>query len=299
MTISRTTRLNIIQTMKREGISWSGNLNSVEFLSRLYDLEAFPSFDPRYKTSYWDIVTHTVSFDDWEDDWVYTDSRFDLMNCEDTTFLNFLCETIHPVVRPKADEAKALLDMYNHELASEGYKITKKNSNFGNIWYVAEGINPETIDALEEIQKIDILSKQHVILQISRMKDNIESDPELAIGTAKEFVETISKTILEKLDIPFVTNTEIHKLVRLVIKELNPLGLDSEDGRMMDLQKKFSGSISTVIISLAELRNKHGTGHGKVADHVPVDPEAARLAVNCASTIGLFMIKAFEKYDSK
>jgi hypothetical protein len=221
------------------------------------------------------------------------------MNCDDVTFLNFLCETIHPVVRPKADESKNLLDMYNNELSSEGYKIVNKNSNFGKIWYIAEGIDRETIIALEEIQKIDILSKQHVILQISRMKDSIDTDPELVIGSAKEFVETISKTILEKLNIPFETDTAIHKLVRLVVEKLNPLKLDVGDVAMMELQKKFSGAITTVIISLAELRNSQGTGHGKIADHTSITAETALLAVNSASTIGLFMIQAYEKYDLK
>jgi len=299
MSISRDTRLNIIRTLKREGVSWSGNLNDADFLSRLYDLESIPSYDPRYKTSYSDILTHTVSFDDWDYDWVFTDARFNLMNCEDLEFLKFLCETIHPVIRPIGDEAKALLDLYNRELVSEGYKIIKKNSDSGKTWYVAEGIDSKTIDALEEIQKIDILSKHHVTLQISRMKENIESDPELVIGTAKEFVETIAKTILEKLNIPFETDTKIHKLVRLVVEKLNPLELDEENTKMLKLQKKFSGGITTMVVSLAELRNSQGTGHGKVADHVPIRAEAALLAVNSASTIGLFMIQAYEKYDLK
>jgi|CXWL01.1.fsa_nt_gi hypothetical protein len=299
MPISRIARMNIIQTMKRESISWSGNLNNVEFLTRLYDLESLPSFDSRFKTSYFDITTHTVSFDDWDHDWIFTDSRFDLMNCEDLTFLKFLCETIHPVVRPNADESKKLLDVYNYELVSEGYKITKKNSDFGKILYIAEGISSATISALEEIQKIDILSKQHVQLQITRMKANVESDPELVIGTAKEFVETISKTILEKLNISFEADTAIHKLVRLVVETLNPLKLKENDTQMLELQRKFSGAITTVVISLAELRNTQGTGHGKIAEHLPISPEAALLAVNSASTIGLFLIQAYEKYDLK
>ena len=299
MVISRTAKINIKQTMIRENISWFGDLNSIQFLSRLYDLESLPSFDPRFKTAHSDIATHTVSFHDWDDDWIYDDSRFNLMNCDDDVYLKFLCESIHPVVRKKSDEATLLMNLYNHELNADGYKITMKISSFGNLGYEATRINPDTISAFKEIQKTDYLSTHHVQSQISRMMDNIESDPELAIGTAKEFVETISKTILNQLSISFEDNTDLHKLVRTVLLTLNPLDISSDDVTMQELQRKISGSLTTLVLSIAELRNKKGTGHGKSAEHMPIKKEIAHLAVNSASTIGLFMVHAYDNYNLK
>lgn len=50
-------------------------------------------------------------------------------------------------------------------------------------------------------------------LQIDRMKSAVEDDPGLAIGTAKELVETTCKTILEERGIKFEDNADIAKLV--------------------------------------------------------------------------------------
>ena len=45
-------------------------------------------------------------------------------------------------------------------------------------------------------QKAQSLNANHLAEQIRRMKDSVETDPSLAIGTAKELIETCCKTIL-------------------------------------------------------------------------------------------------------
>ncbi len=40
-------------------------------------------------------------------------------------FLRFLCETVHPVVRPDVEEARDLADAYNNELSSDGWSLVK------------------------------------------------------------------------------------------------------------------------------------------------------------------------------
>jgi len=44
------------------------------------------------------IVYNRLHPCDWADDWVFYDSRFNLLRASDEAFLRFLCETIHPVV---------------------------------------------------------------------------------------------------------------------------------------------------------------------------------------------------------
>lgn len=50
---------------------------------------------------------------DWSDDWVFTDSRFDLLYGPHEAFLKFLSETVHPVVRPDSKQARAMVEEYN------------------------------------------------------------------------------------------------------------------------------------------------------------------------------------------
>ena len=75
-----------------------------------------------------------------------------------------------------------------------------------------------TLDDLK--QKAQSLDANQLAEQIRRMKDSVESDPSLAIGTAKELIETCCKTILAergteisgKLDIPALTKATLREL---------------------------------------------------------------------------------------
>ncbi|MFB7106221.1 AbiJ-related protein [Streptomyces hydrogenans] len=39
-------------------VAWAGGLEETEFLKRIYDLDALPSYDPRYQTAEGDINQH-------------------------------------------------------------------------------------------------------------------------------------------------------------------------------------------------------------------------------------------------
>ena len=76
-----------------------GRMEEIEFLSRLYDLDKMQSNDSRYRSAREDIIQHTVNNDDFPNCWVFQDERFELKNGSDETFLKFLCEIFHPLVR--------------------------------------------------------------------------------------------------------------------------------------------------------------------------------------------------------
>jgi hypothetical protein len=121
--ISEVTRRAIIDFLTMSQTHWSGRLQDDEFLARLYDLNSLPSQDYRYKTASGDIYQHRVRNIDWENDWVFYDSRFDLLYESDEEFLRFLCETVHPIVRPDMDEMRKLIEVYNKELAPDGWEL--------------------------------------------------------------------------------------------------------------------------------------------------------------------------------
>lgn len=123
--ISEVTRRSIIDYLTISGISWSGRLQEDEFLGRLYDLSTMPSTDRRVRNAASDIRQHRVNWNDWSDDWVFTDSRFNLLHESDERFLRFLCETVHPVVRPDTDEVLSLVDYYNQKLTVDGWRIVE------------------------------------------------------------------------------------------------------------------------------------------------------------------------------
>lgn len=136
-TVSEATRHNIIDYLATARGNWSGRLADDEFLARLYDLNALPSTDSRFHTAAADIHQHTVSWSDREPDWVFFDSRFDLLRASDEQFLSFLCEVVHPVVGPDAAEAEALIAVFNKTLAADGWALVEKNNISGRIVYRA------------------------------------------------------------------------------------------------------------------------------------------------------------------
>jgi hypothetical protein len=80
------TRRDIVDALSAENIHWNGRLEESEFLSRLFNIENLPSTDPRFKNAAGDIWQHRVNNDDWENNWVFFDPRFSLMNGDDDRF---------------------------------------------------------------------------------------------------------------------------------------------------------------------------------------------------------------------
>lgn len=129
--ISEITRRNIVDSIVASRISWAGRLEEQAFLCRLYDLEKLPSKDYRFTTASGDIWKHRVINDDWPDDWVFYDDRFNLLRAPDNEFLRFLCETVHPVVRSDSETVNMLVTEYNKHLIKDGWELFQKDQISG------------------------------------------------------------------------------------------------------------------------------------------------------------------------
>ena len=292
--ITRNMRLNIFQTLKKHQTVLFGELNDVDFLTRIYDLDAMPSMDGRSATALIDILRHRVNNHDWEDYWILEDERFNLLICPDETLLKFLCETIHPVVRSDIDEQGKLLRMYNDELSESGYHIIKKTGITGNIHYEANN-NTLTHGVSNEIIDYDSkLNSKYVQQQIVRIETNIEKNPDLSIGTSKELVEAILKSFLSQQEIKFSNSDNITKLSQLVFNKIHEISDDK--GKIMEITKRINRASTTIIQSISEFRNLYGTGHGREVQNYKIDKIYAALIANLSTTIVFFIIQSHKKY---
>jgi hypothetical protein len=128
------------------------------------------------------------------------------------------------------------------------------------------------------------------------MQAALHSEPDVAIGTAKEFMETVCKTILSERAIVYDPNEKMPRLVREVAGalELIPKGIEAES-KAKDTVKRLLSNLASVSDGLAELRNLHGTGHGKIAAAEGLELRHARLAVGAAATLATFLFETHIK----
>lgn len=294
--ISEVTRRDIVDALSLGDAHWSGRLEPIAFLNRIFDLSSMPSTDGRFKDAESDIWQHTVNNDDWEPDWVFTDSRFNLLRGDDEIFLRFLCETLHPVVRKSAEEAESLAATFNGFLRADGFQLVPKMMMSGRPVFAARELGlsatPGLAGARNALSGADL---DYVSQQISRMEAAVANDPALAIGTAKELVETCCKTILTDRGVPFSKNADLPELVSLTAKELDLTPKDiPEQATARDTIKRLLSNLATITQGVAELRNHYGTGQGKHAGAKGLQARHARLAVGAASTLAAFLAETHD-----
>jgi hypothetical protein len=124
------------------------------------------------------------------------------------------------------------------------------------------------------------------------MDNAVEDDPALAIGTAKELIETTCKGILEQRGQTAVPSWEMPDLAKATARSL---GLVPEDvpsaERGSETLRALLGNLWSVAGRLAELRNLYGTGHGKHPSAQGLHPRHARLAVGAAAALVTFLFE--------
>lgn len=287
-------RVNILDGLRLENVAWYGQLDDVEFLSRLFDLQQFPSTDSRFKDAAGDIWQHRSNNDDWENDWVYTDPRFQLIDGPVEQFLRFLCEIVHPIVRPDRDEALKLVLHFNDQLRSAGWEIYEEERIAGRPRFSFRQLSSSSRAVLRAKTVAEALDAGWMAKEIERLENSIDRDPALAIGTAKELIETCCKSILTKRAIPFTKSDDLGDLTKKVAKELQlvPEGItDATKGA--DNIRLILRNLTQLTNNLAQLRGLYGTGHGRDGQHRGLQPRHARLAVASAVAFIDFVSETF------
>lgn len=295
--IRRQARQNIFDGLLIDKVDWSGALNDVDFLARIFDLSSLPSTDNRYSDAAGDIYQHRINNYDWEDDWVYSDNRFALMTSADETFLRFLCEMVHPVVRPDVNEATHLASQFNDQLRQEGWELIEAERIASRPRFEARRVDAGGRRAVSRALAVaDALDAGWMQKEIERLEAAVDKDPSLAIGTAKDLVETCCKSILTRQQVDFSKSAKLPDLVKLVAKELKlvPEGI-SDEAKGAETIRLLLRNLTSVTQYLAELRSLYGSGHGRDGRHRGLEPRHARLAVGAAVAFADFVSDTYRQ----
>lgn len=128
----------------------------------------------------------------------------------------------------------------------------------------------------------------HITDQIKRIEASIDADPALAIGTAKELVESCFKTILRERNVDY-DKEDLPQLGKKAFAAMKLLPDDVPEGaKGARTIRVLLSNLATVVQSLAEIRSLYGTGHGRDGKARGVTSRHARLAVGAASALVTF-----------
>ena len=131
---------------------------------------------------------------------------------------------------------------------------------------------------------------EYMVTQIKTMESSIDSNPTDAIGKAKELLESCLITILKNEKIEIDKNWDLphlsHETCKLLMLTPEDFPLENPTS---DTIRRILGNFANITKCLAELRNPHGSGHGKEADYKALSPRHAQLAVGSSVTAVQFI----------
>lgn len=271
-----------------------GRLTEINFLNRIFTLDELPSEDSRFENMRGDIWQHTVNNNDLDPDWVFSDERLNLKNNNDK-FIDFLEQVFHPIVIDEDSNWKEYLNKINKILLYDKVSLSAVEEFDGRPLYKLISIrNLNLIVNYSEGIKLKF-NTEYIDSQVSLMLNNIESNPNTAIGKSKELLESCVKSILEELEFDYDSNMEFPKLLRLTMKKLGLSASDQDKStKEGEISAKLLGNLGAVPQNMAELRNEFGDGHGKSKSFISLPPRYARLAVGTSVTMVYFLWETYQ-----
>ena len=144
-------------------------------------------------------------------------------------------------------------------------------------------ISPAASDIEEGLKAF---TSEEVSRSWNRVIRRITDDPEGAITAARNLLETVLKHILDDRNIDYdCASIELPDLYKRVQAELNL----APEQHQENVFKQILGGCSGIVNGLGAMRNKLGDAHGKGKGSVRPLPRHARLAINIAGSMALFL----------
>lgn len=197
---------------------------------------------------------------------------------------------------------KAMLQgLWQYRETLDQYQADPKSTNQANLprfsailSSLQPGPNVPAVDALK--RSAGVYDLDTVQRDLDRAEASVESDPEDAVTAACSTLESVCRSILIELDIPFPEKLDLKSL----FKQLrDPLGLsagqtDVSSEIAEDVRRILNG-LGNVVEGIGALRTHAGDAHGRERGYRRIDARIARLAVHGAATASLFLIETWQR----
>ena len=157
-------------------------------------------------------------------------------------------------------------------------------------------IRPMANRALTELPLEELRDPSVINEHLTRLDSTGDSDPPLAISSAKALVEATCKLVLEELGIAYDDRADIPELVKAVQKALKIHPDDiAPTAKGRDTIVRTLSNLSQLVVGLAEFRNEYGPDHGRTRSTSGVRPRHAHLAVGAAQTFCRFLLETLKE----
>lgn len=200
------------------------------------------------------------------------------------------------IYTPKSWDRRILDRYLSGFLEYDGYSIDRVGLKYV-VYEMQEQKRHNQVVALGSLQKLaQSFDYPHILEVIQDIENDIDRDPRQAIGSSKELVETVCKTILGELDNDADLSVDVQPLVKATLKVLKLVPDSIPNGTKGEDQiKKIINAFSTITHNMAELRNLFGSGHGRDGKWTGLKPRHARLAVGASTALAMFLFDTFQE----
>ena len=142
------------------------------------------------------------------------------------------------------------------------------------------------LDAIRVIGGDNLSEHPHLSGHVNRIKQTLFDDPEAAIGFCKDLVESALKTFLETSD----DEPQRYTMPQLIKAARDEISLDLGSLEHDEDMLKMLSNFGQILISIATVRYRHGTGHGRgPADTFNLPQPYVVLAANSAISMAVFL----------
>lgn len=210
----------------------------------------------------------------------------------DEKLTRLLLRVADPRDFPSAPEiSRAVLEHLNRVLYADGFAIRIID---GKPHLIARQPGGAIVNTF--VEKAALLDFDTVQLDISRALASAKDDPEDAVTAACSLIESVCRSILIELKLPLPAKKDIDGLIRSVQEPLNlsPGRMDLPAEIENDIRQVLGG-LTSVAKGIGALRPHAGDAHGREKGFRRIDTRIARLAINAASSIAVFLIDTWDR----
>jgi len=179
---------------------------------------------------------------------------------------------------------KKSIDYVNKYMYFADLRVEKRGKYYTTKRLVQDFIS--TPDFQKHIMDYDNV-KEHFEKALLKCADDIDGSLTSACST----LESIFKTILDELDIPYPKDKSISGLSKVVLKVLK-LSPDSHSDPEI---KRILGGLSNIISGIGVLRTGYGDAHGEGKKRAKLQLRHAKLVINSCTTVGLFILETYNR----